>query len=87
MIVGLLLLLPLALGAAIGWFLRTTLADSKFSQRDYLKSIIFLFIAAIPVISTLIEGRYPLAHPVSISSERWSGVTMSVDCPPSTSMK
>jgi hypothetical protein len=64
-------LIPIFFGVLIGRVLRSMLANSSFSQRDYLRSwFLQILILLIPVAAAMIEGRHPLLSPIVVTTSQ-----------------
>jgi len=62
-------LIPVFAGVLVGWILRKQLAKSKFSHRDYLRSLLLQFWCVIfPVTAAVIEGRHPASLPIVVTT-------------------
>jgi hypothetical protein len=76
-IVAAIALIPAFLGVLAGTILRYRLKHSRFSQRDYLKTILLqLLVIIIPVAASVIEGRHPSHDPVIVNT------TQIINAPP-----
>jgi len=70
-IMGLLALIPVLVGVTLGTTLRVFLKKSNFSQASYLRSIFFqMMVVFLTVAAAAVEGRYPLAQPVSLTTSQ-----------------
>ncbi len=62
-------MIPVFVGVLLGHILRTILARSAWSHRDYLRSIFLQFLVVlVPVTVAAIEGRHPLLQPVIVTT-------------------
>jgi hypothetical protein len=70
-ILAVIALVPVLFGVFVGWALRTMLAKSNFSQRDYLRSLFLqLLIVLLPTTAAFLEGRHPTMAPVIVTTTR-----------------
>jgi hypothetical protein len=64
-------LIPVFFGVFFGWWLRKILANSRFSHRDYLRSIFLQWMCVIlPVAAAAIEGRHSPLMPVIVTTSQ-----------------
>ncbi len=76
-VLAVLAMIPLIAGVLAGSILRRILAKSKFSQRDYLRSILLqCAVLLIPVIAACLEGRHPSLRPIIVTT------SASINAPP-----
>jgi hypothetical protein len=74
-VIAVLALTPMFIGVWAGSILRRRLAKSNFSQREYLRSVLF-WVVLIPIVAAALEGRHPTQQPVVVTT------SAIIDAPP-----